>query len=178
LKFLRLAAFAFVVLLLVGFALAFSVYQTYTSLANFNRDVKARFADWEEAQVPLRVMLSDLAEITAPYDPEAKELAEDARHILSDAPGGQNPESRIATHLLFGKTLYDLRSLAGRYPQLKSSDLFREWEAGYLKTQVGIETAKAGYNIAVRNYNSALDSFSGKIISLLFTVPPKPVIPG
>lgn len=177
-KFFRLAAIAFVVLLLAGFALAFSVYQTYSQLADFHRDAKARFADWEQSQVPLRVMLTDLVEITAQYDENANKFSRDARQILNDAPGGQDFDSRIAMHLLFNKSLSDLRAMANRFPQLKSSDLYREWEAGYLKTQVGVESAKSGYNIAVRNYNNALDSFSGKIISLLFTVPPKPLIPG
>ena len=166
------------VLLVAGFALAFSVYSTYSQLANYNRDAKALFQNWEQAQLPVRTMLSDLAEIVTPYDEDAKEFALEARRILEEAPKGQDFESRIATNFLLSKTLNDLRGLAQRYPQLKHSDLYIDWEAGYLKSQVAVESAKSGYNLAARNYNSTLDSFSGKIIALLFTVPPKPLIPG
>lgn len=177
-KFLRIAASVFVLVLLAGFALAFSVYQSYTDLADLHRTAKSRFADWEVSLAPRRMLLEELTEIAETYDPSASSLASEANELLETAAAGSDVEARISMHLLYGKTLTDLRGRALRFPQLRDSDLFHEWEAEYLKGQVTEESARVGYNSAARDYNSVLDSFTGKLISLLFTVQPKPLIPG
>lgn len=177
-KFLRVAASVFVLVLLAGFALAFSVYQSYSDLAELNRTAKLRFAEWEAALAPRRAMLDELTEMTSVYDQQAFEFQESAERILEDAPEGNDVAARIAMHMLHNSTFNQLRGLAVRYPQLRSSSAFVEWETGYLKSEIAEEAARTGYNSAVRDYNAVLDSFTGKLIALLFTVPPKPVIPG
>ncbi len=177
-NYLRYLALAFVFILLAGFALAFSVYQSYTELAEFNRSCKTKFADWEAALAPRRGMIAELAEITEQYDDHAGDLLLQADQVLSEAPASSALETRIAMHLLYGKTLNDLRALALRYPQLKDASIYRDWETGYLKNQITEEAARMGYNTAALDYNAVLDSFSGKLISLIFSVPAKPIIPG
>ena len=176
-KFLRVAASVFVLALLAGFALAFSVYQSYSDLAVLNRTAKTKFADWEAALAPRRGMLDELTEIVSAYDNQADALQSAADKVVEEAPEGNDVAARITMHMSDGSTLSKLRCLAMRYPQLRDSDVFREWEAEFLKTQVSEEAAKAGYNSAVRDYNEVLDSFTGKLIALLFSVPPKPLIP-
>ncbi len=177
-KFLRVAASVFVLVLLAGFALAFSVYQSYSDLAVLNRTAKAKFADWEAALAPRRGMLDELTEIVSAYDNQADALQSAADKVLEEAPEGNDVSARITMHMIYGSTLSQLRGLAMRYPQLRDSEVFREWETEFLKMQVSEEAAKAGYNSAVRDYNEVLDSFTGKLIALLFAVPPKPLIPG
>lgn len=177
-NYLRYLALAFVFVLLAGFALAFSVYQSYTELAEHNRGCKTKFADWEAALAPRRTMIAELAEITGQYDDHASEMLARADQILSEAPAGSALETRIAMHLLYGKTLNDLRNLALRYPQLRDAAIYREWETTFLKNQIAEESARTGYNREASDYNAVLDSFTGKIISLFFSVPAKPIIPG
>lgn len=177
-KFLRVAASVFVLLLLAGFALAFSVYQNYSDLAELNRKTKRHFAEWEAALAPRRGMLDELAELTSAYDPQVYTLQQAAEKVLEDAPEGDDVSARISMHMVYGSTLSQMRGLAGRYPQLRDSDAIREWETAFLKSEIAEEAARVSYNSAVLDYNSVLDSFTGKLISLLFTVPPKPLIPG
>lgn len=174
---MRFAAIVFIVFLLAGFALAFSVYQNYTALAEQNSRIKTHFTAWEAAMAPRVTMLRDLAEITEPYDHRATQAQDEADRILAEAPGGSGPQARIAMYTILENALASLHGLAIRYPQLRESDLFREWETGYLRNQIAADGARTGYNSAVRAYNNILDSFSGKLIALLFTVPPKPLIP-
>jgi len=176
-KFLRVAASVFVLLLLAGFALAFSVYQSYSDLAELNQKAKTKFADWEVALAPRRGMLAELSEIVSAYDSSADALQTAADRVLEDAPEGNDVSARIAMHMIYGSTLNQMRGLAMRYPQLRDSEVYREWEADFLKSQVSEEAAKSGYNSAVRDYNEVLDSFTGKLIAIFFNVPPKLLIP-
>lgn len=177
-KFLRIAASVFVLLLLAGFALAFSVYQSYTDLAELHRAAKSRFADWEAALAPRRALIEELAEITESYDASAGEIPEAAEQLLDQTDTGSDIGARISMHKLYEQKLLDLRSRAMHFPQLRDSDLFQEWEAEYLKGRIVEEAARLGYNSAAREYNSVLDRLTGKLIALWFTVSPKPVIPG
>ncbi|MBK6764916.1 MAG: LemA family protein [bacterium] len=177
-KSLRIAASVFVLLLLAGFALAFSVYQSYTDLADLHGTAKSRFADWEAALAPRRVLIEELAEITGTYDPSASGAASEAEQLLKEADPGSDVSARINMHKLYEQMLESLRGRAVRYPQLRDSDLFHEWEAEYLKGQIVEEAARLGYNAAARDYNAVLDRFTGKLIAVWFTVTPKPVITG
>ncbi|MCL4306257.1 LemA family protein [bacterium] len=176
-RLLRVAASIFVLALLAGFALAFSVYQCYSDLAELNRVSKSRFADWEATLAPRRAMLAELAEMARVYEPAAGEIAARANDALAESSSGSNVEARIRMHLLYGKAMRDLRSTAARFPQLTRSDVYREWISEREKDQILEEAARLAYNTAARDYNAVLNTFSGKLISLIYTVPPKPEIP-
>lgn len=177
-KSLRIAASVFVLVLLAGFALAFSVYQSYSDLADLHRTAKSRFADWEAALAPRRDLIEELAEITSSYDPTAVEYPESAVQLLEETDTGSDVGARISVHKLYEQKLLNLRGLAMRFPQLRDSDLFHEWEAEYLKGQITEEAARLGYNSAARDYNAVLDRLTGKLIAMWFSVSPKPIIPG
>jgi len=175
-KFLRALATFFVILLVAGFALAFSVYNSYTELAEYHRKAKSSFADWEAAMAPRREMLNELAELTAVYSPDADEILREAERIRAEAPDGDDISTRARMHELAGMKLTQLRALAMRYPQLRDSDSFRDWETAYLRHSIAEEAARTSFNSAARRYNDVLDSFTGKLISFAFAVEPKPVL--
>lgn len=175
-KFLRMLAIGFVVLLVAGFVLAFSVYDSYSQLAVHHRAARASFADWEAALAPRRTLMIELAEMTEVYSPEAGQIVKVAEVLRAETPDGDNVETRAHMHELVGSKLAQLRGLALRFPQLRDGDDYREWEADYLKHEIAEEAARTSYNSAARQYNSVLDSFSGSLITLIFSVQPKPVL--
>ncbi|MCB9391383.1 MAG: hypothetical protein H6506_01890 [Calditrichaeota bacterium] len=163
---------------MAGFALAFGVYQSYSELAQLNLEAKSRFSSWEAAGSPADDLLSELTDMTNPYDSRARTIAEHARDELAENSAGSSPDAAIHRHLLRAKAIRDVAGIASEYPQLIQSDLFKEWRGSYEAQRLVSESALQGYNDAAGKYNRVLDSFSGKVISLLFTVPPKPAIPG
>ena len=176
-RLLRIAAITLIVILVVGFAVAWSVYDSYAELAELNRKSRASFASWEAAAAPRRAMFRELSELLEPYDGQAVTLAEESEDVLKKLNASDALDPRIRMHRLFDEQLQNLRDLAERYPQLRDSQAFAEWKTEFLKNQILREGFRENYNSAVREYNSTLDTMTGSVIAFFFEVPPKPLLP-
>jgi hypothetical protein len=176
-RLLRIAAITLIVILVVGFAVAWSAYDSYAELAELNRKSRASFASWEAVAAPRRAMFRELAELVEPYDAQAAALADESEDVLRKLNASDALDPRIRMHKLFDQRLKSLMDLAERYPQLRDSREYAEWKNEYLKNQIQSEGFRENYNSTVREYNSALETITGSLIAFFFEVPPKPLLP-
>lgn len=87
------------------------------------------------------------------------------------AGGEKTPEQRqavIDANNSFGGTIGRLLSLQENYPQLRSNELFLNFQNELTGTENRIAVAREDYNRAVTGYNTAIKQFPGVLTSSIF----------
>jgi LemA protein len=155
------------VFMLLGFVL---IVSAAWYLSTYNRFVKYRNRieeAWSSIDVALKRrfnLIPNLQKAVAAYgNHEAQIFKEtDAMAAVADAPRRAATESRIS-HGLDG-----LLALAEDYPDLKASDNFLSLQARLNEVEADIQTARQRFNLAVRRYNTLVESIPSNIIARKF----------
>jgi LemA protein len=85
--------------------------------------------------------------------------------------GDKTPEQKqavIAANNSFGGTIGRLLSLQENYPQLRSNELFLNFQNELTGTENRIGVARQDYNTAVQDYNTGIKQFPGVLTASIF----------
>jgi len=168
-----LAGLFLVVLLVVIIVLALGVMGIYNSL------VQARVScdtAWSNIDVQLKRrhdLIPNLVETVKGYAAHEKTTLEDITKYRSMAMQATTPADKAAAENQLTGSLKSLFAVAENYPDLKASQQFTQLQGALSQTEDSIQTSRSGYNAAVQNLNTRVQSFPGSILAGMFGFQPR-----
>lgn len=84
------------------------------------------------------------------------------------AAGAQAPEARAVAENALTASLRSLFAVAENYPQLKAVEQFNQLATNLRDTENKIEYARSFYNVQVRDFNTAIQTFPGALMAGMF----------
>lgn len=124
---------------------------------------------WADIDVQLKRradLVPQLVSTVQGYAAHEKQLFEDVAAKRTQAlAAGDDPSARGAAESELSKPLGRLIAVAEGYPELKASQDFLELQRALADTENKIEMARRFYNGAVRELNTAVETFPGNVIA-------------
>lgn len=152
-----------VALILVG------VILTYNTLVQ-----KAQMASngWSDIDVQLKrrsTLIPQLVSTVQGYAAHERDLFADVAEKRAKAmAAGDDPASRADAESALSRPVARLMAIAEDYPELKASGNFADLQTELSDTETKIEMARRFYNGAVRELNTAVQSFPANVFAGLF----------
>lgn len=124
---------------------------------------------WADIDVQLKRradLVPQLVSTVQGYAAHERQLFEDiAAKRTAALAAGDDPGARGAAETALTKPLGRLIAVAEGYPELKASQNFLELQRALADTENKIEMARRFYNGAVRELNTAVETFPGNLIA-------------
>lgn len=154
----------------------------YNTLTTKQQQVRGRWANVEsqlQRRADLIPNLFEAAKAAGIQEQEVFGQIAEARSRLLNATsapgqgegGDKTPEQRqaiIDANNSFGGTIGRLLSLSENYPELRSTDAFRQFQTSLEGTENRINTAREDYNTAVTDYNTSRNQFPMVIAAKMY----------
>lgn len=160
----------FILIIVVVGLLALWGIATYNSLVRHRQLVRE---GWSSIDVQLKRrfdLIPNLIETVKGFAAHEKDVFEEvtrARAAVASA-GDESVQQRAAGEDLIGRALGKLFAVAEAYPELRSNQNFLQLQTELSTLENEIQMARRYYNGAVRNNNTAVESFPASIIANLF----------
>jgi LemA protein len=152
-------------------ALAFLVVGMYNSFIAMNEEVTKQWQN-VEVQYQRRVdLVPNLVTSVASYATLEASLLQNITELRSQWARSRtsgDAESGVAAARGLDSAISRLLLVAENYPQLRSSELYRDLQAQLEGAENRISVERTRYNQAVRNYNTAVKSFPGVLLAGAF----------
>jgi len=148
------------VLVLVGFVWIYNLLVRRWQMVNNG------WADID-AQLKRRSdLIPRLVDVVGGYATHERELFEDIaeKRAAADA-AGEDPERRAQAEIALTRPLVKLLALSEAYPDLRASGNFSGLQTELIETENRIEMARRFYNGAVRELNTAVESFPSNLVA-------------
>ena len=158
---------ALIVVLIVIAILVIAVIVLYNNLVQLRNRVDNA---WSQIDVQLQRRLDlipNLVETVKGYASHERgtfEAVTQARNAVMAAP---TPEAKMEADNVLTGTLKSLFAVAEAYPDLKANTNFQQLQAELTNTEDKISYMRQSYNDTVLNYNNAIQTFPGNILSLI-----------
>ena len=175
-------AFLAVVVLLGG--CGFSAYRSfYNNMLGQEKTVEQKWADVEATYQSRADKVKNLAAIVknaADFDQETLTQVIEARskatsiNISADELTPENLAKFEQAQSQLSGSLSRLLATIERYPDLKAVQAYRDFQAEYVGIENRIRVARQDYNLAVRDYNFAIEKFPNNIFSNMLGFESKP----
>jgi LemA protein len=168
-----LAGLVLIVLLVAIVVIALAVMGIYNSL------VQARVScdtAWSNIDVQLKRrhdLIPNLVETVKGYAAHEKTTLEDITKYRSMAMQATTPADKAAAENQLTGSLKSLFAVAENYPDLKASQQFTQLQSALSQTEDSIQNSRSGYNAAVQNLNTRVQSFPGSILAGMFGFQPR-----
>lgn len=124
---------------------------------------------WADIDVQLKRradLLPHLVSTVQGYAAHERQLFEDiAAKRTAALSAGDDPTARGAAESALSKPVGRLMAVAEGYPDLKASQNFLELQRALADTENKIEMARRFYNGAVRELNTAVETFPGTLVA-------------
>lgn len=163
-----LYALIVVVLLIVVWGIA--VYN------RFIRMVQRAKEAWADIDVQLKRrydLIPNLVETVKGYATHEKTAFENVTAARAAAMDAGGVEEKGKAENMLSKTLKSLFAVAEAYPDLKANQNFLELQRELSDTENKVQAARRFYNTNVRDLNTAIEVFPGKIIAEWFHFEPR-----
>lgn len=160
-----LAIFVVVILWLVA---------SYNRLVAFRENVRAAWAQIEVLLKRRHDLIPNLVETVKGYAAhekgtlEAVIAARNAAISTTQGPGGGDPAKQMAAENQLTGAVRQLFALSESYPQLKADTGFVNLQNELTGTENRIAASRSGYNNAVQQYNTSLQSIPTNFIAGMF----------
>lgn len=159
----------------LSIALLVYLISLFNKLVSKNNRVKTAWADIDVQLKRRYDLVPNLVETVKGYkDYEASVLEKvtAARTSAIATKSGSNLAAKIEAETLFAGALTNLFALAENYPQLKSSENFKQLQSELTNLEDNIQSARRYYNAAVREFNNATQIFPSNMIAMAFSFQP------
>ena len=129
---------------------------------------------WSDITVQLKrraELIPDLVQVVKGYARHERELfAEVTDRRARALSAGDDVRTRGMTEARLQTGEQRLLALAEAYPDMKSDTNFRDLQAELSETEEKIEMARRFYNGAVRELNTAVETFPGNLVASAFRI--------
>lgn len=115
-------------------------------------------------------LIPNLLETVKGYMGHERETLEAVTQARANATAGTNasPAERASLEGALSGALGRLLAIAEAYPDLKANTTFLEFQAALQTVEDEIQMARRYYNGAVRNLNTAVESFPSNVVANMF----------
>lgn len=156
----QIILFALVAALLVGAVVIYNALIAKRQMVNNG---------WADIDVQLKRradLVPNLVRVVEAYAAHERQLfAEIAERRSAALAAGDDPGVRGAAESAFARPVARMMAVAEAYPDLKASQNFLDLQSELSDTEDKIEMARRFYNGAVRELNTAVESFPGNVVA-------------
>jgi len=117
-------------------------------------------------------LIPNLVQTVKGYAAHESGVFEKVTQARADATKAINPTDRGRAESALSGALMNLMAVAENYPDLKASQNFQQLQSSLADTEDQLQMARRYYNGAVRNLDTAIQSFPNNIIAGLFHFQP------
>ncbi len=128
---------------------------------------------WSDIDVQLKRrhdLIPNLVETVKGYAAHERGVFESVTNARANAvaAGKLGPEARAAAENALTASLRSLFAVAENYPQLKAIEQFNQLSANLRETEDKLEYARTFYNVQVRDFNIAVQTFPSMLVAQVF----------
>jgi len=128
---------------------------------------------WSDIDVQLKRrhdLIPNLVETVRGYAAHERGVFEEVTRARAQAvaAGGLGPEERAPMENALTASLRSLFALAENYPQLKAVEQFNQLSTNLRDTENKIEYSRTFYNVQVRDFNIAVQTFPSTMVASVF----------
>ncbi|WP_055669828.1 LemA family protein [Desnuesiella massiliensis] len=150
------------------------IASSYNGLVSLDQKVKASESNIDTQLQRRSDLIPNLVETVKGYASQEKQIFTDIANARSKLAGAQNIQDRANADNDLSSALSRLLVVVERYPDLKSSQNFKDLSVALEGTENRIAIARQDYNKAVDTYNTRVRRFPTTIIASIFRFEQKP----
>lgn len=163
---------AIVVVLVI---IAFPIISSYNRLVSLEQKVNAAQSNIDTQLQRRSDLIPNLVNTVKGYASQEKDIFTDIANARSKLAGATNVTEQANADNDLSNALSRLLVVVERYPDLKSSENFKDLSIQLEGTENRIAIARQDYNTTVTEYNTKRRKFPTSIISSLFNFDEKPL---
>lgn len=160
-----IAVLAVIILPIVG---------TYNSMISLEQQVNASESNIDTQLQRRSDLIPNLVETVKGYAKQEKDIFTDIANARAKLAGSQNITDMANADGQLSSALSRLLVVVERYPDLKSSQNFRDLSVALEGTENRISVARQQYNNTVNEYNTSIRKFPNSIVAGIFRFNSKP----
>lgn len=147
---------------------------TYNSMIGLEQQVNASESNIDTQLQRRSDLIPNLVETVKGYAKQEKDIFTDIANARAKLAGAQNITDMANADSQLSSALSRLLVVVERYPDLKSSQNFRDLSVALEGTENRISVARQQYNNAVNEYNTGIRKFPNSIVAGIFRFNEKP----
>lgn len=165
-----------IVLVAVGvLALVSLVIRLYNDLVRWQNRVEQAYGTIDVQLTQRWDLIPNLVATVRQYMIHERDLLETITRLRAEASSSQGPEDRLTADGELSRALGQFRMTVENYPQLQADAQFLQLQRSLNEVEEQIAAARRSYNGAVTGYNTALQTFPGSVVALVFRFRPRPM---
>lgn len=163
-------------LIVVGIILlmVFPLIGMYNNLISMEQNVNRAASNIDTNLQRRSDLISNLVETVKGYAAQEKDVFKDVADARSKLAGAQRIDEKAQANEELTGALSRLLVVVEKYPDLKSSQNFKDLSVAIEGTENRIAIARQDYNDSVNNYNTSIRKFPNSIIASMFRFNEKP----
>lgn len=151
------------------------VIGSYNSLVSLDQSVKTAESNIDTQLQRRSDLIPNLVATVKGYAAQEKDVINDVVTARSKLAGAQTVPDRANADTQLSSALSRLLVVVERYPELKSSQNFRDLSVALENTENRVLIARQDYNRAVNSYNTRVRRFPSSIVAGIFGFREKPL---
>lgn len=157
--------------ILIGILILVIVYiwSTYNSLITLKTRIKEALSGIDVQLKRRSDLIPNLVETVKGYARQEKNIFENVAHARANLLSAQTPGQKAQANDMLTGALKSLFAVAEAYPELKSSENFRELQRQLEDTEDKIAFSRQFYNSNVLDYNTKIKIFPNNILASTFS---------
>jgi LemA protein len=163
-----------ILVLIVLAIIVVPVIGSYNNLVSLDQKVRAAESNIDTQLQRRSDLIPNLVETVRGYAAQEKEIFTDIADARSKLAGAQTVEGRANADSELSSALSRLLVVVENYPELKSSQNFRDLTIALESAENRISIERQNYNESVDSYNTRVRRFPGSIIAGIFNFEEKP----
>ncbi len=155
---------AIVAILIIWFV---ALYNGFVKRINRSKEA------WSDIEVQMKRrydLIPNLIETVKGYASHEKTVFEEVTKARTAAMGATGTAGKAKAENMLAGTLKSLFAVAEAYPDLKANQNFLQLQAELTDTEDKIQSARRFYNGNVRDLNTAIQQFPGKLVASTFHI--------
>ena len=145
--------------------LILALIATYNGLVARRQRVRDAWANVDTELRRRLDLIPNVVETVKGYASHERGTLEAVVNARNAAMTAQNTDQKIAAENMLSGALRQLFALSEAYPDLKANQNMMQLSEELTSTENKIAFARQGYNDAVMNYNTAIESFPGSVVA-------------
>jgi LemA protein len=162
---------AIIILIAIAAVLVSLVFSSYNALVSADEGVKNKWADVEtqyQRRIDLIPNIVNTVKGAANFEQSTLQAVVAARSAWASAKSSGDINAQTAAAQSFDSSLSRLLVTVEAYPNLKSTEAFRDLTTELEGTENRISVARRDFNAAVKDYNLVIRRFPSNIIAGAF----------